>query len=988
MPTVTNVSPNVGPVNGVRRVRVFGTGFTSGSTITFNGASASSLVFVNSTELTCIPPHGSGDASVIVTDGGVSNAANSAYTYGGAYATGTLYRGINRAGAEYGEAWDNTFNGWNGQTFYTWPGGTTLSSTTLSSELTFLAAKGMNVVRLPIAWERLQHSLLGAFNTQYQTQMTAFVSQATAAGWAVLVDLHNYNRYAIGTFTSDQGTTQSGGYVQHVLGDGTLTNTHLIDVWTKLSTLFKTNNRVFFNLMNEPHDFPVTSTNYFAMINDQIAAIRANGAMNLILVPNTRASDVDHWSSYPGNQPYFTANGLGSAGPVDSVAALGVVDSANNFAFDMHAYLDNPASGTDYSTLISNVTSWATTNNRKLFLSELGTSEGATNGSAAIGDLLSYMNTHSDVWLGWTAWNLPTYNLTRNTLDASGNPSTQSYTADGPNMIWYTPSMTPGTVSAVSSGGNTYDVVVSDAAALTDSVVRARTVPRTLGDTVPVVDAADLQKTLGRSLADVMFASDSYLLAKVYHQQLYDTVAITDASVAQGNASPTPADYVDVTDTLSLTSSRGYEFRDSLTLTDSVTTDNFLAVQSATALTSTKVRVVFSDALDFAYSSTLSPLNYMFDDGLAVYAVSIETASSVVLDVAVQVARTYTLTVGSARNESGSVLDASHRTATFAGSARPSSFYAVAVSASRVRLVFDTEMLDNADLIDPASYVIAGLSGGTLTPTLVEKETSVSPRSIVITVSTPMATLNTYQVTVSTTVRTAGGASLNPRVSVFQWIDEGKFFSVPAGVFSGEIQGGLFGSHGGLVYFSPALDAPAANSIIQVDTVEVCTTAYDSYKFPVLVDPTPLYTFVAGGTPSILGAGTVLFAPWPRLAEFRVTLTERAEEPMPQAFDSNATATFTQTWDITKVSLLNSIAWKIFDNAGQPPVYFKTADNTSPIGPGTTITVSLQGPRLQVSEQIFVADSLLVESTHDLAASLLSEAGDPLMTESGDILTL
>lgn len=337
----------------------------------------------------------------------------------GLYTTGVSMRGINRAGAEYGSDWD----GWNGQTFFTWP-----SSGTLASELTYLDSKGFNCIRLPIAWERLQHTLNGAFNTTYQTNMMNFVTQANAAGFRVMVDLHNYNRYATGTHTTDQGTTQSGGYVQRILGDGFLTNAHLIDVWTKLATLFVGNDMVMFNLMNESHDFPVTSTNYFAMVNAQIVAIRGTGATQLILAPNSRASDVTHWSSYSPN-----------GGPLDSVAALDVVDSGNNYCFDMHAYDTTPSSSTSYVTMVTPVTNWARTNGKKLFLSELGCDEAAPNAAAAMTNLLTYLNANSDVWIGWTPWNLQPFNLTQN--------SPQSYVVDDTMMNVFEPFLTPNTAS-------------------------------------------------------------------------------------------------------------------------------------------------------------------------------------------------------------------------------------------------------------------------------------------------------------------------------------------------------------------------------------------------------------------------------------------------------------------------------------------------------------------------------------------------------------
>lgn len=343
----------------------------------------------------------------------------------GPYPTGVAYRGINRAGAEYGNDWD----GWTGQTYYTFP-----TTGELEAELTYLRGKGFNYVRFPISWERLQHSLNGSLNTSYRDKVIAFVDQCNAAGFRVCIDLHNYGRYATGAFTGDQVDTQSGAYVQRVTGDGTLTFSHWADVWTKIATIFSSYpaNMVDYELMNEPHDLPMTSTTFFAGVNTVIAAIRAVDTTHLIMVPNTRGSDMDHWDVY---SPGDLVLGAGNGGPKDSVAALAVTDSANNFCFAMHGYQNTTAD--QWTTKTDVVTTWAQTNNRKLFLSEFGLNNTLTGGETILSNFLTKLNNASDVWLGWTPWNLQTgannYNVT----------STSSYTVDGPAMPWYQNFLTP-----------------------------------------------------------------------------------------------------------------------------------------------------------------------------------------------------------------------------------------------------------------------------------------------------------------------------------------------------------------------------------------------------------------------------------------------------------------------------------------------------------------------------------------------------------------
>src|ERR1041384_2949656 len=108
-----------------------------------------------------------------------------------AYPTGVKHRGLNRAGAEYGDEWD----GWTGQEFFTFP-----TKTELAAELKYYAIKGFNILRLPISWERLQHELNGDLDTSYLNQVKSFIKQANDGGWMVILDLHNYNRYATGAF--------------------------------------------------------------------------------------------------------------------------------------------------------------------------------------------------------------------------------------------------------------------------------------------------------------------------------------------------------------------------------------------------------------------------------------------------------------------------------------------------------------------------------------------------------------------------------------------------------------------------------------------------------------------------------------------------------------------------------------------------------------------------------------------------------------------
>ncbi len=350
------------------------------------------------------------------------------------YETGCIYRGINRAGAEYGDDWD----GWTDNYYYTFP-----TFGALYSELSYLNVKGFNTIRFPISWERLQHSLNGSLDTTYKNQVIAFVDQCVAQKFTVIVDLHCYGRYAEGVFTSG---SQDSSFTQRQLGDGTLTFSHLADVWTKLATIFVDYPLVAYDLMNEPHDLAMTSETFFAGVQTVINAIRATGSTQLILVPNTRGSDIDHWTVY---SPGDLVLGSGNGGALDSVAALAITDSANNYAFSVHAYKSTTAN--QWTTDMTTITSWANTNSKRLFMGEFGINHASGGASAALTTFLNFMSGYRHIWLGWTPWNLESgsnYNVT----------ATYSYTVDGPLMSTYQGALTPNTggEGVVYSSGTDY----------------------------------------------------------------------------------------------------------------------------------------------------------------------------------------------------------------------------------------------------------------------------------------------------------------------------------------------------------------------------------------------------------------------------------------------------------------------------------------------------------------------------------------------------
>ncbi len=205
-----------------------------------------------------------------------------------------VYEGVSLAGAAFGSAIPGTYN-----SDYTY---------LMTTEVDYFAGKGMNIIRLPFRWERLQQSLGGDLNAAELARMDAVVAETTAKKVYIILDPHNYARY------------KSNGYV-------------------------------FFALMNEPYDIDINS--WLDAANAAIAGIRAQGAADLILVPGISWTSAHSWLT-SGN----------------STTMVNVKDSGNNFAFEVHQYFDSDSSGSSDtcstntgSTRLSDFTNWLKTNN-------------------------------------------------------------------------------------------------------------------------------------------------------------------------------------------------------------------------------------------------------------------------------------------------------------------------------------------------------------------------------------------------------------------------------------------------------------------------------------------------------------------------------------------------------------------------------------------------------------------------------------------------
>ena len=261
----------------------------------------------------------------------------------------------------------------------------------------YFIGKGMNTFRLGFRWERLQRQLEGAFDAAELARLDTTVASMTGKGAYVILDPHNYARY-------------NG----QLIGSTAVSNAAFADFWSRLAEHYASNARVIFGLVNEPHTMPTEQWRDAA--NAAIAAIRAKGAHNLILVPGNAWTGAWSW-----NMTYY--------GTANAVAMLGITDPEDNYAFEVHQYFDSNYSGTNtacQSTTIgaeslATFTAWLRTNGKRGFLGEVGAASNATCDSAVDG-ALAHIDANSDVYIGWAWWSAgPWWGNYFMTLEPQGN---------------------------------------------------------------------------------------------------------------------------------------------------------------------------------------------------------------------------------------------------------------------------------------------------------------------------------------------------------------------------------------------------------------------------------------------------------------------------------------------------------------------------------------------------------------------------------------
>ncbi|WP_435126740.1 glycoside hydrolase family 5 protein [Actinacidiphila sp. bgisy144] len=180
-----------------------------------------------------------------------------------------------------------------------------------TTELDYLRAHGIGVIRLPFNWQRMQPTLGSDLDPTYLGFVNTLVDYAGAHSQALILDVHTF-----GSYGSDK------------IGSDAVTTADFADLWTKLATEFAGRRGVAgYDLMNEPNAMP-TATAWPDAAQAAVDAIRAVDKHTAIFCEGDNWSSAASWQSVNGD--------------------LDITDPGNNLIYSAHVYFDRDSSGTHF----------------------------------------------------------------------------------------------------------------------------------------------------------------------------------------------------------------------------------------------------------------------------------------------------------------------------------------------------------------------------------------------------------------------------------------------------------------------------------------------------------------------------------------------------------------------------------------------------------------------------------------------------------------
>jgi hypothetical protein len=186
-----------------------------------------------------------------------------------------------------------------------------------------LAARGLRLIRLAVAWERLQPVPFGPLSKAELARVQASIDEAASAHLAVIVDLHGYGFFAA-------GGGRDGPLQRLTLGSPQLPTTALADFWRRMAlALHGAPGIAAFGILNEP------------------THLAADGAAGARLWERTSQQAVDAIRR-TGSTAAVAVSGYMPMNPLswgEMYPTAWIRDPLHRVAYDSHAYFDMYSTG-------------------------------------------------------------------------------------------------------------------------------------------------------------------------------------------------------------------------------------------------------------------------------------------------------------------------------------------------------------------------------------------------------------------------------------------------------------------------------------------------------------------------------------------------------------------------------------------------------------------------------------------------------------------
>ena len=252
-----------------------------------------------------------------------------------------------------------------------------------AKEIDYFAKKGVQVIQLPIRWERIQRKLGGPLDPTELSLVEKFLDDCGARGIQVTLIMQNYGRYKINN-------------IEYIIGSPQVSRANYKDVWRKLAIALRNRKNIYaFSIMSEPNH--MGNYSWFESAQQAINGIREIDPVHMILVDGDNYSGPETWVEYNDQLKYLK-------------------DPSNNMMFNAHCYFDEDrsgeykksyvASGADEMTgvnRISHFVNWLHKNNKRGFVGEFGIPNNDSRWLTVMDNFLQYLNENNIGGCYWAA---------------------------------------------------------------------------------------------------------------------------------------------------------------------------------------------------------------------------------------------------------------------------------------------------------------------------------------------------------------------------------------------------------------------------------------------------------------------------------------------------------------------------------------------------------------------------------------------------------